>query len=327
MDADGLTFACATTAEERAARGPGCAPRCVGLGARERRPRGRARLVRARRRACTTGSRAGRCSTRRASSTTTGAVLWEGEPLGVSPARGRRRSSRASAVVDDPAERAPAARAHRRGRGRHGERRARAHRPARRRACARSATRPTRPLERHRRRGRRPTARSTGAGSCAAFAPRAARCRARGARTRGARCERLDGGGQAVSGSASCSPRRARSAPASTARSRSSSGCSSSTARRSTSATRSSTTTTSSAGSRGSAPSSSTHEDEVPAGAICVLSAHGVAPAVQRELRASAACASSTPSARSSRRCTPRRGATPTAAISSRSSATPTTSR
>ena len=38
-----------------------------------------------------------------------------------------------------------------------------------------------------------------------------------------------------------------------------------------------------------------------------------------RELRAAAACASSTPSARSSRRCTPRRGATPTAATSSRS--------
>ena len=80
---------------------------------------------------------------------------------------------------------------------------------------------------------------------------------------------------------ASSSPRRARSAPASTARSRSSSGCSSSTARRSTSATRSSTTSTSCAGSRSSAPSSSRTSPRFPEGEICVLSAHGVAPAVK----------------------------------------------
>ena len=68
-------------------------------------------------------------------------------------------------------------------------------------------------------------------------------------------------------------------------------------------------------------------EDEIPTGEICVLSAHGVAPVGARELRAARAASSSTPSARSSRRCTRRLGATPTAGIWSRSSATPTTSR
>ena len=67
-------------------------------------------------------------------------------------------------------------------------------------------------------------------------------------------------------------------------------------------------------------------EDDIPPGEICVLSAHGVSPAVKESCEA-AACASSTPSARSSRRCTRRPAGTPTRATSSRSSATPTTSR
>ena len=59
-------------------------------------------------------------------------------------------------------------------------------------------------------------------------------------------------------------------------------------------------------------------EDEIPPGEICVLSAHGsrLSSATTAER---AACGSSTPSARSSRRCTPRRGGTPTPATSSRS--------
>ena len=124
----------------------------------------------------------------------------------------------------------------------------------------------------------------------------------------------------------SCSPRRARSAPASTARSRSSSACSSSTARRSTSATTSSTTTTSSAASRGSARSSSTTRTRSRR-ARSASSRRTGSPRRCSRTASAAACGSSTPSARSSRRCTPRRGATPTAATSSRSSATATTSR
>ena len=58
------------------------------------------------------------------------------------------------------------------------------------------------------------------------------------------------------------------------------------------------------------------HEDEIPAGEICVLSAHGVAPAVRencerRGLRVvDAVC-------RSSPRCTPKRAAMPIPATSS----------
>ena len=47
------------------------------------------------------------------------------------------------------------------------------------------------------------------------------------------------------------------------------------------------------------------------AGAVVVLAAHGVAPAVRERGRGAATCTSSTPPARSSPRCTPRRGAAP----------------
>ena len=67
-------------------------------------------------------------------------------------------------------------------------------------------------------------------------------------------------------------------------------------------------------------------EDDIPPGEICVLSAHGVAPAV-RENCTARGLRSSTPSARSCPRCTPRRAGTRTRATSSPSSATPTTSR
>ena len=109
LDADGLTFACATTAEARVAGGSG-APALVGLGARQRRARGAARLVRASPARCATASPSAPWSTRRASSTTTGAVLWEGGPLGVAGA-GPATILAADAIVDDPAERARAARA------------------------------------------------------------------------------------------------------------------------------------------------------------------------------------------------------------------------
>jgi 4-hydroxy-3-methylbut-2-enyl diphosphate reductase len=68
------------------------------------------------------------------------------------------------------------------------------------------------------------------------------------------------------------------------------------------------------------------HEDAIPAGAICVLSAHGVAPSVRENCERRGLVVVD-PSARSSRRCTPRPGATPTAATWWPSWATPTTSR
>ena len=79
----------------------------------------------------------------------------------------------------------------------------------------------------------------------------------------------------------SCSPRPAPSAPGSTARSRSSSACWSRTAPRSTCATTSSTTSTSCAGWRALGAVFVESEDEIPEGEFCVLSAHGVAPAVK----------------------------------------------
>ena len=79
------------------------------------------------------------------------------------------------------------------------------------------------------------------------------------------------------------SPRPARSAPASTARSRSSSARSSATARRSTCAARSSTTCTSCATSSPRAPSSSRSSTRCRPGAVVVLAAHGVAPVIRAQ--------------------------------------------
>ena len=103
MDVDGLTFACAMTVEERIARRLGRTA-VVGLGASKGVPEGR--LV--------SFGIAGALSRELAVGTVidatrvvdeSGAVLWEGEPLGASPARTGTILG-ASRIVDDPAERA-----------------------------------------------------------------------------------------------------------------------------------------------------------------------------------------------------------------------------
>ena len=194
-----------------------------------------------------------------------GRVLWEGEGLGVAGARPATILA-TSRLVDDPAERRRlhettgadavdmesgvlAATGRLRGLPASGQRHAGAPaRPARASCHARRAPAPARLPE----------------GADAQPAPNGAGVVGRAHRARSARRSLL-GTSQFRPGrerkwlaAVSSSPRRGRSAPASTARSRSSSACSSSTGRRSTSATTSSTTTTSSAGSRSSAPCSST---------------------------------------------------------------------
>ena len=103
MDAHGLTFACAMTVEERIARRLGRTA-VVGLGASKGVPDGR--LV--------SFGIAGALSGELAVGTVidatrvvdeSGAVLWEGGPLGASPARTGTILG-ASRIVDDPAERA-----------------------------------------------------------------------------------------------------------------------------------------------------------------------------------------------------------------------------
>ena len=103
MDADGLTFACAMTVEERIARRFGQTA-VVGLGASKGVPEGR--LV--------SFGIAGALSSEFPVGTVidatrvvdeSGAVLWEGGPLGASPARTGTILG-ASRIVDDPAERA-----------------------------------------------------------------------------------------------------------------------------------------------------------------------------------------------------------------------------
>ena len=103
MDADGLTFACAMTVEERIARRLGRTA-VVGLGASKGVPEGR--LV--------SFGIAGALSGELAVGTVidatrvvdeSGAVLWEGGPLGASPATTGTILG-ASRIVDDPAERA-----------------------------------------------------------------------------------------------------------------------------------------------------------------------------------------------------------------------------
>jgi adenosylhomocysteine nucleosidase len=103
LDTDGLTFACAMTVEERIARRLGRTA-VVGLGASKGVPEGR--LV--------SFGIAGALSGELAVGTVidatrvvdeSGAVLWEGGPLGASPARTGTILG-ASRIVDDPAERA-----------------------------------------------------------------------------------------------------------------------------------------------------------------------------------------------------------------------------
>ena len=103
MDADGLTFACAMTVEERIARRLGHTA-IVGLGASKGVPEGQ--LV--------SFGIAGALSRELPIGTVidatrvvdeSGAVLWEGGPLGASPARTGTILG-ASRIVDDPDERA-----------------------------------------------------------------------------------------------------------------------------------------------------------------------------------------------------------------------------
>lgn len=103
MDADGLTFACAMTVEERIARRLGRTA-LVGLGASKGVPEGR--LVSF----GIAGALSGELPIGTVIDATrvvdeNGAVLWEGEPLGAARAR-KGTILGASRIVDDPAERA-----------------------------------------------------------------------------------------------------------------------------------------------------------------------------------------------------------------------------
>jgi adenosylhomocysteine nucleosidase len=103
VDADGLTFACAMTVEERIARRLGRTA-LVGLGAWNGVPEGR--LVSF----GIAGALSGELPIGTVIDATrvvdeTGAVLWEGEPLGAAPARTGTILG-ASRIVDDPDERA-----------------------------------------------------------------------------------------------------------------------------------------------------------------------------------------------------------------------------
>jgi nucleoside phosphorylase len=103
LDADGLTFACAMTVEERIARRLGRTA-VVGLGASKGVPEGR--LVSF----GIAGALSGELPVGTVIDATrvvdeSGAVLWEGGPLGASPARTGTILG-ATRIVDDPSERA-----------------------------------------------------------------------------------------------------------------------------------------------------------------------------------------------------------------------------
>ena len=103
MDADRLTFACATSAERRVARRAGARSALVGLGARNGVPKGPVvsfGLVGALRDDLASGTVVD--ATRIVD--VEGTVLWEGGPLGVQGAE-RVTILAADAIVDDPAER------------------------------------------------------------------------------------------------------------------------------------------------------------------------------------------------------------------------------
>jgi adenosylhomocysteine nucleosidase len=103
LDADGLTFACAMGAEERIARRLGATAR-VGLGAANGVPEGRLvsfGIAGALREGLPVGTVIDATKVVDES----GAVLWEGAPLGVTAARTGTILG-ATRIVDDPAERA-----------------------------------------------------------------------------------------------------------------------------------------------------------------------------------------------------------------------------
>jgi Phosphorylase superfamily len=103
LDADGLTFACAMGVEERVARRLGRTA-VVGLGASRGVPEGR--LVSFGVAGALSGELpVGTVIDAKRVVDESGAILWEGEPLGASPARVGTILG-ASRIVDDPAERA-----------------------------------------------------------------------------------------------------------------------------------------------------------------------------------------------------------------------------
>jgi nucleoside phosphorylase len=103
LDADGLTFACAMGVEERVARRLGRTA-VVGLGASGGVPEGR--LVSFGVAGALSGELpVGTVIDAKRVVDESGAILWEGEPLGASPARVGTILG-ASRIVDDPAERA-----------------------------------------------------------------------------------------------------------------------------------------------------------------------------------------------------------------------------
>ena len=130
MDADGLTFACATSAEERVAKRLGLDAVRVGLGVANGVPEGR--LVSFGVAGSLGGLEVGDVLDATRVVDETGATLWEGPGLGVRGARAGVLLG-GDVLVHDAAERDQLARGERRRRGRHGERHARAQRPARRR--------------------------------------------------------------------------------------------------------------------------------------------------------------------------------------------------
>ena len=103
MDADGVTFACATAAEQRAARRAGVRSALVGLGARNGVPEGPVVSF-----GLTGALRDGLAPGTVVDATrivdVEGTVLWEGGPLGIQGAE-QVTILAADAIVDDPAER------------------------------------------------------------------------------------------------------------------------------------------------------------------------------------------------------------------------------
>jgi hypothetical protein len=100
--ADRLTFACATTAEERAARRAGLATALVGLRGVNGLPEGE--VVSYGLAGALDGLPRGTVVDATRVVDETGAVLWEGEPLGV-PGAVRGTILASERIVDDPAER------------------------------------------------------------------------------------------------------------------------------------------------------------------------------------------------------------------------------
>ena len=129
MDADGLTMACATTAEQRAARKAGLRTALVGLGAKNGIPQDR--IVSFGLAGGLGDLPAGTVIDATRVVDEEGRVLWTGDPLGVPGARPGTLLG-TDRVIDDPARAPSGRRAHRRRRRRPRVGRARRLRAARR---------------------------------------------------------------------------------------------------------------------------------------------------------------------------------------------------